>query len=136
MIHEYAVEPEFAASWGTLAEARYFREQFGLGTPRLISRFPKRWRQMVYDAYAGELFRYASMLLADFHDAEDVLQQVFLKFASRRRTKIRSLGDYLRTAVRNECYRLRRTGQRARERTERIDAPALLEVRSPACRVR
>jgi len=48
MIHEFGVEPELAATWGVLAEFRYFVAAFGLGTTRMVSRYPKDWRQMVW----------------------------------------------------------------------------------------
>ncbi|MCY3846408.1 MAG: hypothetical protein OXH69_23025 [Acidobacteria bacterium] len=36
MLREYAVEPELAATWSQRMEARYFRDQFGLGSPRIL----------------------------------------------------------------------------------------------------
>jgi hypothetical protein len=51
VIHEYALEPELVATWTDRLQARYFTESFGLGQPRLVSRYPKRWRQLVWDAF-------------------------------------------------------------------------------------
>ena len=50
MLHEYAVEPELAATWGDRKSGRYFRGKFGLGTPRIMSRYPPNWEQLVWAA--------------------------------------------------------------------------------------
>jgi hypothetical protein len=48
MLHEYAVEPSaIGSSWGTF---RYVFEKFGFDQDRLISRFPKKWPRLVWDA--------------------------------------------------------------------------------------
>ena len=53
MLREYAVEPELAATWSDRKEARYFRDQFGLGSPRIISRYPGGWKKQVWAAWKG-----------------------------------------------------------------------------------
>lgn len=53
MIHEYAVEPELVATWVDRQVGRYFIEKFGLGQPRIVSRYPKRWKKLVWDAFGG-----------------------------------------------------------------------------------
>lgn len=52
MIHAFAIEPELVATWGSLPEFRHFREQFGLGTPRVLLEIPKfgDWRSAVIKA--------------------------------------------------------------------------------------
>jgi hypothetical protein len=50
MIHEYALDPEVLSNW---ASFRYFVDQFGIPHGRLISRFPKEWKRLVYDASAN-----------------------------------------------------------------------------------
>jgi len=50
MIHEFAVEPELAATWGSLSEYRHFVKAFGLGTTRVVSRYPKGWKRLVWEA--------------------------------------------------------------------------------------
>ncbi len=68
-----------------------------------------------YDAHAPRLYHYALMILADPSNAEDAVQQTFAKLVSMgpRISQLASLDGYLRTAVRNECYRiLRRTRAR------------------------
>lgn len=63
-----------------------------------------------YDACAAGLFRYALMITADRSTAEDAVQQVFTKLAAGGRglSEIASRNGYLRSAVRNECYRIAR----------------------------
>ena len=76
---------------------------------------PREWLANVYDSYAGGLYRYALMILADPAAAEDAVHQVFGKLAAmqRRAGEISSCNGYLRTAVRNECYRVIRQRQSA-----------------------
>jgi hypothetical protein len=50
MIHEFALEPGLLSSWERF---RYLTEKFGVCHGRLISRYPKRWKAMVYEALTG-----------------------------------------------------------------------------------
>lgn len=50
MLYEYAVEPVLLNNW---KDFRYFTEKFGVSQGRLISRYPKRWKKMVYESLAG-----------------------------------------------------------------------------------
>jgi hypothetical protein len=50
VIHEYALEPELVASLTERSEARYYYENLGLGQPRLVSRYPKRWKALALEA--------------------------------------------------------------------------------------
>ena len=50
MIHEYALEPELVASWHDRMHFRFFIEKFGFGTGRVVSRYPKKWRRLVWEA--------------------------------------------------------------------------------------
>lgn len=52
MIKEYAVEPQALNNW---KDCRYILEKFGFANGRLISRFPKEWERMVYEAWQGLL---------------------------------------------------------------------------------
>lgn len=47
MIYEYALGPEVLNSWQNF---RIFLVHFGIENGRLISRFPKHWKRMVYEA--------------------------------------------------------------------------------------
>lgn len=51
MLYEYAVDPELVATWSDRTTARYFRDQFGLGSPRIISKYPGRWKRLVWAAW-------------------------------------------------------------------------------------
>src|SRR5262245_49855050 len=53
MIYEYALEPELVATWGNPKEGRYFVEKFGIGQPRVVSRYPKKWKRLVLEACQG-----------------------------------------------------------------------------------
>lgn len=47
MIYEFALEPTLLNSWERF---RYLTEKFGVQHGRLISRYPKRWKALVYEA--------------------------------------------------------------------------------------
>lgn len=50
MINEYALEPEALSNWSAV---RYFLDNFGFESGRLISQYPKKWKYAVYQACAG-----------------------------------------------------------------------------------
>ncbi|MEW6614961.1 MAG: hypothetical protein AB1401_05795 [Thermodesulfobacteriota bacterium] len=50
MLYEYALDPCVLYNFD---KVRYFLEKFGVHRGRLISRFPKKWKKMVYDACAA-----------------------------------------------------------------------------------
>jgi RNA polymerase sigma-70 factor (ECF subfamily) len=80
----------------------------------------------LYDRFAGALFRYAAILLADRIAAADAVHQVVLKLTKLVATRgdQSTVGEgYLRRAVRNECYSLLRS--RRREGTVAVDAKLL-----------
>jgi hypothetical protein len=56
MFYEYALKPSLLNNW---KDFRYFTEKFGIAQGRLISRYPKRWKRMVYESLAncGEIER-------------------------------------------------------------------------------
>ena len=51
MIHEYALEPELVATWTDRSTCRYFKENFGLGQGRIVSRYPKHWKRLVWKSF-------------------------------------------------------------------------------------
>ena len=56
-----------------------------------------------YDTFGAQLYRHALALTRHGPDAEDVLQNVFVKLAHRRSgQEIRDLEAYLHTAIRRE----------------------------------
>lgn len=64
----------------------------------------------IWDAYASRLLAFATALLCSHHDAEEVLQNTFVKIAQNRArlAAARALKAYLFTMVRNEAYTLAR----------------------------
>ena len=64
----------------------------------------------IWDAYASRLLAFATALLCSHHDAEETLQNVFVKIARNgpRLATARSLKAYLFTMVRNEAMTLAR----------------------------
>jgi len=51
VIFDYALEPELVATWHEWQSARYFKEKFGVGRGRLVSRYPSRWQALVWQAF-------------------------------------------------------------------------------------
>ncbi len=46
MVHEFALEPTLLNSWERF---RYLTEKFGVSQGRLISRYPRLWKRLVYE---------------------------------------------------------------------------------------
>lgn len=57
-----------------------------------------------YDRFAGPLYRYALMILADPAGAADAVHHVFLSLLTRNGAAMDDEERYLRRAVRNACY--------------------------------
>ena len=72
--------------------------------------------ELMWDRYASDLFAYLMAILCSRHDAEDVLQMVFVKIAQKRYrlAKALNLDAYVYKIVRNEASRF--IGRRKRER--------------------
>ena len=52
MLREYAVEPDLVPTWLDRKTGRYFLNNFGLGTPRIISQYPRNnWQRLVWAAW-------------------------------------------------------------------------------------
>jgi RNA polymerase sigma-70 factor (ECF subfamily) len=94
---------------------------------------PRELLTAAYDRYADELYRYAVMLTVDHGTAEDAVQQAFLKLArmGHRVLKIESYAHYLRTAVRNECWRLREKRRRWSHEVELTETRLLIAPVDP-----
>src|SRR3954469_6597678 len=58
----------------------------------------------LYDRFAGALYRYALMILADPAGAADAVHHVFLSLLTGSGTQMDDEERYLRRAVRNACY--------------------------------
>lgn len=52
MIHAFALEPRFVATWGRQEEFRLIHDKFGLGTPRALLELLafSKWKRAVYAA--------------------------------------------------------------------------------------
>ena len=74
----------------------------------------------LYDAYADRLHHYLVVRLGSRADADDVLQETFVRLArSRKRLEVpQSLEAYVFTVARNESIRF--LGQRSRESGQRV----------------
>jgi RNA polymerase sigma-70 factor (ECF subfamily) len=85
--------------------------------------------EQAYEQNAGNLYRYALMILANPEVAKDVVQQVFTNMMKmgKRLLEIESSNDYLRTAVRNECYSIIKKMQRFDGRVKQLSAEPILE---------
>lgn len=91
-------------------EERQWAEGIAAGRPDAL--------EAAYDAFSGSVYRQALAILSSPSDAEDVMQEVFLKVARKRGPAIRELKAYLLTAARNEAYSLLR---RRRFETDSFD---------------
>jgi RNA polymerase sigma-70 factor (ECF subfamily) len=64
----------------------------------------------LYNEFSAELFEYALMMTANHSDAEDAIQNVFMRILRKTSDlEPKSWLAYLKTAVRNECYDLVKT---------------------------
>lgn len=86
----------------------------------------REWLGDLYDRHAAAMYRYAVMILADPHAAEDAVQQVFARLvAARARPEIEA--NYFRRAIRNECFSMLRDWRR---RPGAADSQDILEAMS------
>jgi len=64
--------------------------------------------KLIWDRYAKDLLAYLQATLCSLHDAEDVLQTVFVRIVRKRHrlAKARNLDAYVYRIARNEAFRL------------------------------
>ena len=76
----------------------------------------------MYDAYAPSLYRYALSILGSPDDAEDAVQEVFIRLAREcgRLRGIRNIRAYVLTATRNAAYSILRARRRSDSLTEAL----------------
>jgi RNA polymerase sigma-70 factor (ECF subfamily) len=77
---------------------------------------------LVYDRHAASIYRVLQALLGSPTDAEDALQEIFLKLATGRHRNIRQFRPYLLTAARHEAYGILRRRKREPQ-LEEYDLP-------------
>lgn len=51
MIFEYALDPEIVCTWIDRITCSFFMDQFGIEKGRLVSRYPKCWKKLVWMSY-------------------------------------------------------------------------------------
>ena len=91
------------------------REALGRNDPSAV--------ELMWDRYAKDLLTFLQALLCSRHDAEDVLQTVFVRIVHKRHrlAGARCLDAYVYRIARNEAYRLvsrRKRDQKAHGTTE------------------
>ena len=71
----------------------------------------------LYDAYADRIYHYLMVFLGSKEDAEDALQETFIRLARKcqRLAKVENLSAYVFTIARNEALRL--AGRRTHRKT-------------------
>lgn len=82
---------------------------------------------LIYDRYAGSLYRLLNALLGSPVDAEDALQEVFVTLATGRVSRIRNLKSYLFVAARHQAF----TVLRRRKREPQFEDVTELEIAAP-----
>ena len=85
MLFEYAVEPELVATWADPRTGRYFIDRFGIGTPRLISRYPKRWKRLVWEAWEATEIRNGGEAGRQRRRMETLIQNLSSAMVKRQR---------------------------------------------------
>ena len=86
---------------------------------------------LLWDRYAKDLLAYLQAILCSLHDAEDVLQMVFVRIVRRRHqlAKARCLDAYIYRIARNEALRL--IGRRKADKTAKnVKDPWLINSES------
>jgi RNA polymerase sigma-70 factor (ECF subfamily) len=82
----------------------------------------------LYDACADRVHRYLVVRLGSRHDADEVLQETFVRLARTRRrlARVENLVGYVFTVARNEAARWLRRRRRARGKVSTAGTEALL----------
>jgi RNA polymerase sigma-70 factor (ECF subfamily) len=80
--------------------------------------------ELIWDRYAADLFAFLQATLGSRHDAEDVLQAVFVCMVRKRRrlAQAKSLGAYVYGIARNEAVSFLRLRRRNRGMAPRIES--------------
>lgn len=114
MIHEYAIDPELVVAWGKdRKDYRYFYDEFGLGTPRLMAEFPnfKNWHKRYCEAKAT----------ANANDLERKrIEELYNRITEKQICRLGLNYDGTRTWLEN-----------AEEENERHGFQAILSVNNP-----
>jgi len=97
---------------------------FGFARIRAAEKSQEAMLEEAYDTYAHPLFRYALALVGSADDAEDAVQEVFLRLAREpgRLRNIESMKAYMFAATRNAAWSLLRKRKRRNELVEELCA--------------
>jgi RNA polymerase sigma-70 factor (ECF subfamily) len=110
----------------------------GAATVRDEAQTGEAMLEELYDQYAAGLFRYALALVGSAEDAEDAVQEVWVRLAREhgRLRRIGSMRAYLFAAVRNAAWSILRSRRRRNEvHVEDFDAePSTMRVECMALR--
>ncbi|MCP4260756.1 MAG: sigma-70 family RNA polymerase sigma factor [Planctomycetes bacterium] len=84
--------------------------------------------ELIWDRYASDLLTFLQAVLRSRHDAEDVLQTVFVRIVRKRHrlARARCLDAYVYRIARNEAYRL--VNRRKRDRKIKKTTESWLSV--------
>lgn len=138
VIHEAAKirkSPIFTLSMALISDAEILK-QLKEGHPAAF--------KLLFDTYYQPLCLQASLILHDSMAAEDMVQQVFMRFWEQRKFEEieSSLLGYLRTMVRNSCFTQLKNSQRSRTHLEKyghlvpeVTDRELLEMKELAARM-
>lgn len=86
MLREYAVEPDLVPTWLDRKTGRYFLNNFGIGTPRIISRYPREhWKRLVWAAWCAS---------SDDQESERTRMEVLIQRLSEAMVERRSATWY------------------------------------------
>jgi hypothetical protein len=88
MLFEYGVEPHIMNSW---KDFRYLIEKFGISEGRLISRYPRHWKKLVYEAVSH-------LSVLDRKRIEEGLTRIDEKM-KRRRGEWDNKGEWITNAI-------------------------------------
>ena len=85
--------------------------------------------ERAYDHYARSLYRYALAVTGSSEDAEDAVQEVFVRLARAARglSKIGDLKSYLFSAARNSAYSILRSRQRSGRLNDALQSQMFVE---------
>lgn len=86
--------------------------------------------EKAYDQYAGRLFRYAFAVTGSREDAEDAVQEVFVRLARsvKKLSNIADLQPYLFSSARNAAYDILRARRRSGRLSDALELQLNIET--------
>jgi RNA polymerase sigma-70 factor, ECF subfamily len=104
-------------------------EGLAVGSTMDSAETPEAVLEQAYDDYARPLYRYALAVTGSSEDAEDAVQEVFVRLARATRglSKVGDLKSYLFSAARNSAYSILRSRQRSGRLNDALESQVLVE---------